>query len=552
MAFGMAFKIEVFLMAGKFWWRFSRLSSDGWSSGFESVELLLERLRGSTKSEASRNLYCYNLFMVCLWLTKQLRPSGEPSQLALTGSKFVKEHEKSKNKWVKLAAELNFEIVNPDQLIAMAKEDPDKISRLIRKLALEHFEAGSFRYANNIIATMNTFFEVNKVKLEIKCFSVRGRGRLRKRQEEVPSPAEALKMADVAGSLRNRLLILMLAYSALRNSTLRALVYNEEYPEPLYQEYTIKKQLEKGLNCLALVVHPIMKNRDPNACKNNEVYYTFIPPVVTELLSLYLKEIKEKYGSLKDNQPIFHTENRRLPLAQRLFTILSPRELQKIVKDAAKRVGIKNWKLVTPHSLRKTFEIFLRDQPEDVRLDVKDREFLMGHLLPGVQDTYYVKYKIEEMRQKYARMNFEPVMRVEKEERVVAEDELQSFLQQGWHFEATLPSSKVVVWRKAMITQTSTVTPQPILEKRENQSSTLQPMQENTKKEEKPSKSLESETETFKKEKESLTKDQSSLISHSSTPQKITLNNNNAHTTGFNIPGKTVKHKQTSILQYMK
>jgi integrase len=540
-------------MVGKLWWGFFRLSLDGWSSDFESVDLLLERLRGSTKSEASRNQYCYNLFMVCLWLTRQLKISGGGlSQQALTGCKLAKEYETFRNKWVELAKELNFDIINPDQLIVMVKEDPDKISRLIRKLALEHFEAGSFRYANNIIATMNTFFEVNKVKLEIKCFSVRGRGRLRKRQEYVPTLAEALKMADVAGSLRNRLMILMLIYSGLRNSTLRALVYNEKYPEPLYQEYTIKKQLERGLNCLALVVHPIMKERDANACKNNLVYYTFIPPVVIELLRLYLKELEEKYGSLKDYQPIFHTENRRLPLAQRLMTILSPRELQKIVKDAAKRAGIELWKFVTPHCLRKTFEGFLRDQPEDVRLDVKDREFLFGHELPGVQDTYYDKTKIEGMRQKYARMNFEPVMRVEKEERVITEDELQSFLQQGWHFEATLPSGKVVVWRKALITQTSTVTPQPILEKRENQSSTLQPMQENTKKEEKPSKSLESETETFKKEKESLTKDQSSLISHSSTPQKITLNNNNAHTTGFNIPGKTVKHKQASILQYMK
>ena len=538
-----------------------RLSSDGWSSGFESVELLLERLRGSTKSEASRNLYCYNLFMVCLWLTKQLRPSGEPSQLTLTGGKFVKEHEKSKNKWVKLAAELNFEIVNPDQLIAIAKGDPDKISRLIRKLALEHFEAGSFRYANNIIATMKTFFEVNKVKLEIKYFSVRGRGRLRKRQEYIPTLAEALKMADVAGSLRNRLMILMLIYSGLRNSTLRALVYNEKYPEPLYQEYTIKKQLEKGLNCLALVVHPVMKNRDPNACKNNVIYYTFIPPVVTELLRLYLKELEEKYGSLKDDQPIFHTKNRRLPLAQRLMTILSPRELQKIVKeDAAMRAGIELWKFVSPHCLRKTFEGFLRDQPEDVRLDVKDREFLFGHELPGVQDTYYDKTKIEVMRQKYARMNFEPVMRVEKEERVITEDELQSFLQQGWHFEATLPSGKVVVWRKAVITQTSTVTPQLVLEKRDqNQSSmpqitlTNQPKQENIKEEEKPSKSLESKTEKFKKEKGSLITDRTSLISYFSVQQKTTPNNDSGSTTGFNTSAeKSVKPKQTSLLHYMK
>jgi integrase len=538
-------------MAGKLWWKFSRLSLDGWSSGFESVDLLLERLRGETKSEASRNLYCYNLFTVCLWLTKQLNPSGEPSQATLTDGKFAKEHEKSKNKWVKLATELNFEIVNPDQLIAMAKEDPDRISRLIKKLALERREAGSFRYANNLIATMNTFFEVNKVKLEIKCLSVRGRGRLRKRQEYIPSFAEALKMADVAGSLRNKLLILILIYSGLRNSTLRALFYNEKYPEPLYQEYTIKKQLEKGLDCLALVVHPIMKERDANACKNNLVYYTFIPPVVTELLRLYLKELEEKYGSLKDEQPIFHTENRRLPLAQRLMTILSPRELQKIVKDAARRVGIKDWKLVTPHSLRKTFEGFLRNQPEDVRLDVKDREFLFGHELPGVQDTYYDKTKIEELRQKYAQMNFEPVMRVEKEERVVTEDQLQSFLQAGWHFEATLPSGKVVVWRKAIITQTSTVMPQPISEKqKQNQTSTPQntsiahTKQEDVKEEVKLSKSGESDIEASKSENNQPTP---LLCSPLQVESKLSSAKSEEKTIN-----KKGSEKQRSILDYVK
>ena len=539
-------------MVGKFWWGFLRLSSDGWSSGFESVELLLEHLRGSTKSEASRNQYCYNLFMVCLWLTEQLKPSGGgSSQQALTGCKLVKEYEKSRNKWVELAKKLNFDIINPDKLIAMAKEDPEKISRLIRKLALWHFESGSFRYANSIIATINTFFKVNKVQIEIPCFSVRGRGRLRKRQEYVPTLAEALKMADVAGSVRNRLLILMLAYSGLRNSTLRALVYNEEYPEPLYQEYTIKKQLERGLNCLALVVHPVMKNRDPRACKNNVIYYTFIPPAVTELLRLYLKEIEEKYGSLKDNQPIFHTENRRVPLTQRLLTILSPREPEKIVKDAARRAGIKDWKLVTPHTLRKTFESFLRDQPDDVRLDVKDREFLMGHLLPGVQDTYYDKYKIEEMRQKYARMNFEPVMRVEKEERVVTEDELQSFLQQGWHFEATLPSGKVVVWRKAMITQTSTVIPQPISEKqKQNQTSTPQNIsidhskQEDVKEEVKLSKSGESDTETSKSEN-----NQPTLLLYSSLQVESKLSSSKSEEKTNNKKGSG---KQRSILDYVK
>jgi len=431
------------------WREFLRLFPDGWSSEFESVDLLLEHLRGMTKSLASKHQYCYYLWITCLWITWNLKSSADVAlQRTLDESRVNIGLSSQRKRWKEIAESLNFDIINPDQLISMAKGNPDQVARLIRKLALEYYETGSFRCANHIIAMAKTFFKVNKVDVDLNCFSMRGRGRTRKRQEYIPTLAEALKMAEVSGSLRNQLIILFLTYAGPRNSTLRAVVYNENFPEPLYQEYTIKKQLQKGERCLAIIVHEIMKKRVPTACKNNIPYYTFVPPKVTEYLILYLIELEEKYGPLRDDQPIFHTENRMLPLVERLMTPISERELQVIVKDAARRAGIKLWKYVYPHCLRKTFESFLRNQPDDVRLDIKERDFLMGHVPPGSQDAYFDKTKIEEMREKYARMIFEPVISVEKEERVIAEDELPSFLQQGWHFEATLPSHKIVVSRK--------------------------------------------------------------------------------------------------------
>jgi len=59
---------------------------------------------------------------------------------------------------------------------------------------------------------------------------------------------------------------------------------------------------------------------------------------------------------------------------------------------------------VTPHCLGKTFESALRNSG----LDVKDQEFLMGHILPGSQDTYYDQTKVEDLRRKYAQVNFFP------------------------------------------------------------------------------------------------------------------------------------------------
>jgi hypothetical protein len=38
------------------------------------------------------------------------------------------------------------------------------------------------------------------------------------------------------------------------------------------------------------------------------------------------------------------------------------------------------------------------------RMDAKDQEFLMGHILPGRQDAYYDKTKIEGIRSEFARL----------------------------------------------------------------------------------------------------------------------------------------------------
>jgi len=419
------------------WWEFLRIGADGWSSGFQSVARLLEHLKRKGGSPASREVYCYHLWVNCLWVT-----------LGLKDPKFDLEKlvKNSKKKWPEIAEKLRHDLIDPDRLILMAKEKPEVVAGLIQKLADTYFDLGSICYANHIIAVTKTFFEVNKIELELKGHTKHTRSS-RRRQEYIPSLGEALKMADVAGSLRDRLINLFLIYTGLRNSTLRALVYNEAYPDPLLQEYTIKKQLDRGEKYLAIVVDEVMKKRVPNACKNNIPYYTFIPPKVTECLQLYLRELERKYGALRDDQPIFHTENRQISLNERLRTCISARELQHIVKSAAKRAGIRNWKYVYPHCLRKTYDSFLRNQPDTVRLDIQDRQFVFGHTLPGSQDMYYDKTKIEEMRAKYSKMVFEPVV-IETEERVVSDDELPTCFQQGWRFVAALQSGKVVVSRQ--------------------------------------------------------------------------------------------------------
>jgi heterodisulfide reductase subunit A-like polyferredoxin len=87
--------------------------------------------------------------------------------------------------------------------------------------------------------------------------------------------------------------------------------------------------------------------------------------------------------------------------------------LQVIVKNAARKAGIKEWKNVVPHCIRKTFESVLRSQFADGgRLDLKTREYFMGHILSGSMDTYYHKTKIDELRREYAKLNLKPEKQV--------------------------------------------------------------------------------------------------------------------------------------------
>jgi hypothetical protein len=83
-----------------------------------------------------------------------------------------------------------------------------------------------------------------------------------------------------------------------------------------------------------------------------------------------------------------------------------------MIKRAAKQGGIERWKDVTPKALRKAFESALRNN----RLDLKDQEFLMGHILPGTQDPYYDYSKVEQLREKYLRISFFPNRNHEAEE----------------------------------------------------------------------------------------------------------------------------------------
>jgi integrase len=246
---------------------------------------------------------------------------------------------------------------------------------------------------------LKTFFKTNgfkgSEKLEVECFHQSARDRTR--PEYIPTLDEARRMANVAGSLRNRAIVFSMVSTGLRNGTVRALLFSE-----------VKEELEKGATNILVRVHKGMKRIVHSACKGNIEYSVFASEEATEALKLYLGH-RRRFGEIHDEEVLFCSEHNRLSRNERVKKTLTARELQVIVKTEAWKAGIKEWKSVVPHCLRKTFESVLRSQLADGgRLDLKTQEYFMGHILGGSMDTYFDKTKIDELRKEYAKLVFKP------------------------------------------------------------------------------------------------------------------------------------------------
>ncbi len=283
-----------------------------------------------------------------------------------------------------------FAKMSPDDLV---KTDAKEASQLLQSYVDSLADKGySIRTVNVVLAYLKTFFRVNGFKgaRELDVERYHQPSRYRKRAEYIPASDEIYRMAFSAGSARNKAMIFALYTSGLRNSTLRSLLYRD-----------LRDELGR-LDIVKVPVYAEMKLVDPGGCKGNIPYYSFISKEAVEALQEYLQQRRKLYGSIEDDEPLFASTSTNVPLQVRRRTHVKKRSLDEIVKKAARKAGITKWKDVYPHCLRKAFESALRNGG----LDPKDQEFLMGHILPGSQDTYYDHSKVEQLRAKYAGVKF--------------------------------------------------------------------------------------------------------------------------------------------------
>lgn len=338
---------------------FCKINGDGWTSDYQSVDILLRHLGRRSRSEATRKCYLQHVKAFCLW--------GR---------------------------------LTPDKVVQLPKK---KAEELVQQFADTYNTSGySRRTANNVLAVLKTFFEVNGYRgyneLNVEGYYVPTR--YRKTNEYIPQKHEIYIMADSACSLRNRAIILVFYSSGLRNSSLCALRYKD-----------IKDELLQGMSILKIPVYPAMKQIIPDACKNSLPYYTFICEEATEAIRLYLQDRTDKYGAIDENDLLFASEYNQIEKEYRSSKFLTSRQIQKIIKTSAKLAGISKWEAVTPHCLRKSCETVMHSETYDgYRLDPKIQEFLMGHTLPGSQDNYFDQTKVEEIRMEYSKLKFNRVV----------------------------------------------------------------------------------------------------------------------------------------------
>ena len=340
----------------KVWEEFLKL--EGWRSGYVSVDRALRHYARKVRSEKTRENFCTTLMLFCKY-------SG----------------------------------LDPDALVAL---DPSEASRLCQDYTDSLRDKGySVRTINVAQAYLKTFFKENEFTgaRALKVERYHQPARYRKKPEYIPTPEEIYRMGYAAGSAKNRAMIFTLYTAGIRNSTLRAIRYID-----------VKKELEAGLNVVKIPVYPEMKKVDPAACKGDIPYYTFINPETVKALKEYLEERRQRFGNITDEEPLFCSDSNQVPREKQRLTPVSKNGLERMVKRAARQAGIQKWRDVTPKCLRKAYESALRNN----RLDPKDQEFLMGHILPGTQDPYYDYSKVEDLRAKYAKIKFFKTTEVDK------------------------------------------------------------------------------------------------------------------------------------------
>jgi len=335
---------------------------------------------------------------------------------------------------------------------------------LIRRFSHWYAKQEKHKMAELAKTILKSFFTANNRELKSPHLKVRKVPKTsRTHNRIVPTEEQVYLMADAVSHLKDKAVILMLWQSGLRNATFRSLTVRH-----------VKEGLLKNEVPLMIEVTP-----DIDKKSLGEEYYTFIDRSGVEALRRYLNT-RGNLADLDEKEPLFLSN----------FGVgrgLSDTTLRRIVKKATKNAGLDE-RMIWPHCLRAAFYNMLVGKVDDV-----EREFMFGHSM-GVRTHYFAPQFVEKLRSAYSRVEWsrpgvgvtreevrsevistllgkygddelEPIARnlgitpeeirvlikrlrpepVDDCQKIVSEEELPNYLQEGWRVVTALPSGNVII-----------------------------------------------------------------------------------------------------------
>lgn len=375
--------------------------------------------------------------------------------------------------------------LNPDQLIKLSKA---QISERIQSFCDKYNEAGKARTAHFVLNCLRSFFKSNGISnLKLEDYQ----WRRNRKPEHAPTKDEVYRIADHCDA-RGRAMILCTFQSGLRNGTLRALRFKD-----------LREDLEAGKVPITIHVRRELKKVIPEACKEDVEYFTFLGKEAANALREYLAWRIKKFGDLTDDDPLF-APYEAFSSGHGTERHLSEDSPERLIKRAARRARITEWQNVRFHSLRKSFKTVLdAGYANGGQLAELDKEFIMGHRLPSAKEPYHtanvstlaerymllnwsredkmteenkmeavkafartlgieaIEVKVAKIMKENPRTNeYEALGRILREQlgiskidinnktdpkKVISEDELQKYLEDGWDLQTVLPSGKILI-----------------------------------------------------------------------------------------------------------
>ncbi|WP_287584983.1 tyrosine-type recombinase/integrase [Candidatus Borrarchaeum sp.] len=286
--------------------------------------------------------------------------------------------------------------LKPPDLLSLSPEEIIKKYTLVKQ---KYIKEGKNETARKIYIVLRSFFDYHRRRIPFTKRDKVKRTAKRTRIQQIPQKEEIYRMADSAGSLRNRALILCLFQSGVRSNCIRRWTYG-----------MIKAFVEPKLT---VPIHLKITSDIDTKLINYQLtyYYTFLQDEAAEALKTYIEWRKETEGwKPKDDDIVFASESYRengRPLYHD--------SVNRIVKRSAKKIGLDPDR-IWAHLLRKSFRKMFYKAPIDNDL----AEALMGHKLEGSKENYFDRHDLgwiasEYMKAPFSREGVGRLNQIEKE-----------------------------------------------------------------------------------------------------------------------------------------